>query len=93
MSFFVSGPAGISLHKAAACPHHRGEKSLEAVISALARIGASASAARGKSGVKVLIGPKSRIRRLMMPRAGLPVNTFVIDHGLVIADTLKRTPI
>ena len=43
-----------------------------------ARNGAMAEAASGNAGAAALIGPSSRTTRLTMPRAGLPVNTFVI---------------
>src|SRR6516162_9579175 len=61
----------------AACPAHSGEKSPEPCASALARNGASAPAASGNSGATSDIGPTSRIRRLMMPRAGRPVMRLV----------------
>src|SRR5262249_44116905 len=61
----------------AACPAHMGEKSPEPCASALARNGASAPAASGNSGATSDIGPTSRIRRLMMPRAGRPVMRLV----------------
>src|SRR5215468_5198561 len=61
----------------AACPAHMGEKSPEPCASALARSGASAPAASGNSGATSDIGPTSRIRRLIMPRAGRPVMRLV----------------
>src|SRR6266478_6431158 len=61
----------------AACPAHIGEKSPDPCASALARSGASAPAASGNSGATSDIGPTSRIRRLMMPRAGRPVMRLV----------------
>src|SRR5439155_19230959 len=56
---------------------HSGEKSPDPCCSAFARKAAIASAARGNSGASGFTGPSSWIRRVMMPRAGLPVITFV----------------
>jgi hypothetical protein len=39
--------------------------------------GATAPVARGNAGAAALIGPTSLMSRFMIPRAGLPVNTFV----------------
>src|SRR5262249_30601910 len=76
-SAWVNWPAGMSRPSDAACPAHIGEKSPEPCASALARSGASAPAASGNSGATSDIGPTSRIRRLMKPRAGRPVMRLV----------------
>ena len=72
----MSSPAGISRHPLAFCPDHSGEKSSRPWLSALARNGASADDASGKSGTAVLTGPSSRMRRFTMPRAGRPLKTI-----------------
>src|ERR1043166_1677699 len=76
-SALVTSPAGRSQPSATAWPHHSGEKSPEPEASALARRGASAPAASGNAGATSLTGPTSRIKRLMMPRAGRPVIRLV----------------
>ena len=60
-----------------ACPAQMEEKSPEPRACALACSGASAPPASGKSGAIELIGPISRITRLIKPRAGLPVIRLV----------------
>ncbi len=73
----VSCAAEISLHPLASCPDHSGEKSPLPRLSALVRSGATTAAASGNAGTSALIGPTSRTIRFTIPRAGLPVNTFV----------------
>jgi hypothetical protein len=58
-------------------PDHRGEKSPEPWLSALARKGAIAETASGKAGVALLMGPSSLMRRFTIDRAGRPVKRFV----------------
>src|ERR1051326_1556330 len=73
----VRRAAETSLHPVVFCPAHSGEKSLLPMLSALARSGAIAEPARGKTGALVLIGPSSRMRRVTMLRAGLPLKMLV----------------
>ncbi len=73
----VNSPAAISLQPETFWPAHSGEKSPLPKLSALARNGNDVDAAIGNSGACGFIGPSSRIRRFTMPRAGLPVKTFV----------------
>ena len=61
----------------------------------MARKGATADAANGKEGADTLIGPTSLMIRFTIPRAGLPVNTFVRavwrrPHSLVRRDARRR---
>src|SRR5262245_61749988 len=72
-SFFVSWAAGSSHARAADCPDQSEVKSLEPLASAAALSGSSAPPARGNCGASGDIGPSSRIKRLMMLRAGRPV--------------------
>ncbi len=65
------------LHSLAFCPAHRGEKSPEPMLSALARSGAIPGVANGNSGGNSDRAPSSRITRFTMPRAGLPLNRLV----------------
>ncbi len=65
------------MHPLAFWPDHRGEKSPEPRLSALARKGAMAAVAKGKAGAAGLIGPSSFIIRFTIPRAGRPVKRFV----------------
>ena len=58
-------------------PDHNGEKSARPAFSAAARSGTSAFTAEGKTGGRSLSGPRSRMSRLKMPRAGRPVNRLV----------------
>lgn len=73
----VNAVAEISLQPLVFCPAHRGEKSPEPSLSALARRVLTAELASGKGGAAGLRGPISRIRRLTMPRAGRPEYTLV----------------
>jgi hypothetical protein len=73
----VSAVAETSLQPVVFWPAHRGLKSLRPRLSALARSGATADAASGKSGAKGLIGPSSSMMRFTMPRAAPPVKTLV----------------
>ena len=61
----------------AACPLHSAEKSPRPAASAFAFSGARAPPAVGNAGARSDIGPTSRIARLRIPRAGLPVKIFV----------------
>ena len=74
---YVNSRALPKCERFAACPDQSGENSLESAASATALIGASAPAAVGNAGVSDEIGPISRTIRLIRPRAGRPVNTFV----------------
>ena len=58
-------------------PAHRGLKSSRPIASAAVRNGVNAAVASGNAGAKGLMGPNSRITRLISPLAGRPVNTFV----------------
>src|SRR3970282_2486849 len=69
--------AGTSLQPLAFWPDHKGEKSPEPWLSALARKGAMAAVAKGKAGGAALIGPSSLMMRFTIPRAGRPVKRFV----------------
>src|SRR5262249_36699415 len=69
--------AETSLHPVVFCPAHNGEKSLLPRLSAVARSGAIADAARGKAGATALTGPNSLMMRFMTARAGRPVNRLV----------------
>src|SRR5262249_16618536 len=73
----VSCAAETSLHPLAFWPAHNGENSLLPRLSALARNGARAAAANGKSGVAGLIGPTSFMTRFRIPRASRPLKTLV----------------
>jgi hypothetical protein len=76
-SMRVRRDAEISRQPPVFWPAHNGEKSPMPRLSALARKGAMADAARGNLGAAALIGPSSLTMRLTIPRAGRPVNRFV----------------
>jgi hypothetical protein len=59
------------------CPAHNGEQSPKPWASKCARSGATAAVAVGKAGAAGCRGPKVRMSRLTMPRAGRPENTVV----------------
>src|SRR5215475_15404923 len=73
----VRSAAGISLHPLAFWPDQRGEKSPLPWLSAVARRGAIAEAARGNAGAAALIGPSSFMIWFTIPRAGRPVKMLV----------------
>src|SRR5215471_9496839 len=70
-------PAGSSRPRAAACPASMGEKSPDPCACAFACSGASAPPASGNAGATSLMGPSSRMMRLIKPRAGRPLRTLV----------------
>ena len=73
----VSSAAATARQPLVSWPAHSGEKSPLPRASAAARSGAIAPMASGNAGARVLIGPRSRITRFTMARAGRPVNTLV----------------
>lgn len=73
----VMSAAGSSPHPLAFWPHQRGEKPSSPRLSAFARKGAIADAAKGNGGAALLMGPSSRMMRFTIPRAGPPEKRFV----------------
>ena len=70
---WVSRAAGISRHPAGFWPDRRGERSPEPAISARARKGVMALAARGKAGVARFMESSADMTGLTMPLAGPPL--------------------
>lgn len=71
------------------CPVHKGEKSPRPRLSALARKGAMADVASGKSGTIELMGPSSHMMRFMMPRAGRPPSRLECSGALFQGDSAR----
>ena len=84
--------AGAALQAAAFCPAHSGEKSPLPRLSAFARRGARAAAARGNGGAASLSGPISRTSRFTIDRAR-PAGEDVGDRGRARGVALQRGPV
>ena len=69
------------------CPAQSGLKSPEPCFSAAIRKGVMPAVASGNAGAFGLIGPSSRMTRLTMPRAGLPLKRLVRAVSLACGES------